>query len=61
MSKGFKCECGRYHQYGSYVVAHSDTKLIHLCGCGREHSIFRFNAELIKPSKLGGRPRKGNK
>jgi len=29
MSKGFNCECGKYHQFALYVFAHSHDRLIH--------------------------------
>lgn len=39
--KGFNCSaCGKYHEFGVYVVAHFREELIHTCECGAKHSVI---------------------
>jgi hypothetical protein len=64
MSKGFNCECGKYHQFSVYVFAHTHVELTHTCDCGRKHMIF--NLEVIdgetneQDHKVRGRRKKRN-
>lgn len=49
LEKGFKCECGKYHEYPGYVFAHYDVELIHTCeDCGRKHLIYTGIATLME-------------
>lgn len=34
LSKGYTCECGKFHKYPLYVCAHWDNNLLHTCDCG---------------------------
>lgn len=48
LAKGFKCECGEWHDFVVYVYAHWDDTLYHKClDCGRQHSIMGGKAKLI--------------
>lgn len=48
MPKGFKCECGKEHEFGAYVYAHWDIELFHTCdNCGARHEVFQGNVTLI--------------
>jgi hypothetical protein len=48
MSKGFVCECGKYHVYDLYVFEHANTALVHTCdACGRKHRTQHFESYLI--------------
>lgn len=39
--KGFRCECGKWHPFGVYVMAHWTTLLLHTCdACGRKHDVL---------------------
>ena len=57
MSKGFTCECGKYHMFNAYVFAHYADALVHVCdNCGRKHSVLFFDAQLIE--EPGPKPRR---
>lgn len=43
---GFTCECGKFHKYPAYVIAHWDIELVHKCDCGRKHIILCGDATL---------------
>ena len=40
MPKGFKCECGKEHEFTPYVYAHWREILVHTCECGIKHEIL---------------------
>jgi hypothetical protein len=47
LPKGFKCECGEWHDFVTYVYAHWDIPLTHVCTiCSRVHIILRGKAVL---------------
>ena len=47
-AKGFTCECGKYHEFGAYVHAHSFEELVHTCDeCGRRHSVHEYDVALL--------------
>lgn len=49
-NEGFFCECGEFHEFGVYVMAHWDELLIHTCDkCGRQHEVKRG---WVTPKKL---------
>lgn len=48
LPKGFKCECGTFHEFTVYVYAHWTMPLTHdSCPCGRIHSVCEGKARLI--------------
>jgi hypothetical protein len=47
MTKGFTCECGKYHEFGVWVVAHWREPLTHTCECGRVHHV-RLGVAVLK-------------
>lgn len=50
--QGFTCECGKFHVFGVYVMAHWDEKLIHTCPeCDRVHQVCRGRATLQRSPK----------
>lgn len=55
MEEGYRCECGIYTKYTSYVYAHWETSLRHVCDCGREYTILRGIATMVKDNYLEGR------
>ena len=53
MKTGFKCECGKAHEYTAYVYAHKNEKLHHRCeACGRIHIILHGEAKLSRKKRL---------
>ena len=44
---GFTCECGKFIEFGAYVLAHWDIELTHTCDCGRKHTIKSGSVTLI--------------
>lgn len=49
LAKGFTCECGQFHRYGSYVYAHWRERLVHTCEqCGAKHNILLGVPHLTK-------------
>jgi hypothetical protein len=55
LPKGFKCGCGKYHEFGVWVMAHWDMELTHTCdNCGRQHGIYQGETHEIRgPTKKG--------
>jgi len=54
--EGFTCECGKFHEFGAYVMAHTHEELIHTCdNCGRQHGTKQLRVWLIK-GKKGTKP-----
>lgn len=36
----YKCSCGAKHMFSTWVYAHWDEKLVHVCDkCGRKHQL----------------------
>lgn len=55
LPKGFICECGEYHKFGVYVVAHWQDRLTHTCdNCQRTHLVWQGKASLITANKKKG-------
>lgn len=48
-NSGFNCTgCGKYHMFGSYVLAHSSVALVHTCDqCGRRHEVKNFVVTVV--------------
>jgi len=44
---GFTCECGKFIEFGAYVLAHWDIELTHTCDCGRKHTVESGSVTLI--------------
>ena len=61
IAQGFTCECGKFHEFGFYVAAHSDIELLHTCPeCKKQHIVigmqaFSVKAQQFKGSKKGRR------
>lgn len=57
LPKGFKCQCGLFHEYDVYVYAHWDIRLTHTCACGRVHEVlqgkatFQYSVRKEKPNQ----------
>ncbi len=51
VNEGFDCECGKHHQFGGYVAAHWHEELIHICECGRKHSVQMGYVRLLGRKK----------
>ena len=50
--KGFTCECGKFHDFGVYVMAHWSELLVHTCPeCGRRHDVQRGRVALKRERK----------
>lgn len=39
LPKGFKCECGKEHEFSVWVYAHWDDVVWNRCECGRQNTI----------------------
>lgn len=50
LPNGFRCECGKFHEFPSYVLAHWYDLIVHTCdNCGAKHQVVAGNALLLKP------------
>ena len=49
LTKSYDCKkCGEEHAFGSWVYAHWDENVNHVClSCGTEHVILRGEARLV--------------
>jgi len=48
IAKGWTCECGKEHKFGSYVYAHWDMTLLHTCEfCQRKHEVIQGEVTLV--------------
>lgn len=50
--EGFVCECGKFHAFGVYVMAHWNDCLTHTCDeCGNQHTVCRGRVYLSRRGK----------
>ena len=52
IKKGFNCKtCGRWHNFGPYVAAHSRFQLTHTCQCGAKHVVHDYQVTQVKKGR----------
>lgn len=52
--QGFPCECGQYHGFSLYVLAHWDIPLTHTCPkCKAVHYVLRGKVQLVEKDEEG--------
>jgi len=51
----YTCKCGRVNEFGIWVMAHWDIRLVGTCECGRKNEILR--GRVVK----WGKPKEGEK
>lgn len=58
----WQCECGKRHEFGVYVAAHSKEELTHTCdSCSAVHSVFDYTVELVQPGRAALDKARGGK
>jgi hypothetical protein len=49
---GYKCNCGKWHDFPAYVIAHQHDVLTHTCPkCKRKNGIYELTVEIEKRPK----------
>lgn len=46
IEKGYRCGCGKYHEYPAYLYAHWYEHITHTCECGRPNALCEGKAEI---------------